>query len=338
MQFARVVAQILFIQCFITTCLGFGFLAPVGVALGGIAASAICRFKECCSEHAIHADFDGLEVALKKHIYGQHLVLDIVTNALRSHWDDTHEPQKALTLSFHGWPGSGKNYVTKFIIENMYKYGSKSKFVHHFIGRMHFPNSDKVSEYQENLHQWIKGNTTNCGKQLFIFDEIDKMPPKILNIIKPMIDYRDDVDGVDYRGCIFIFLSNTGADLINEHFLEIWKEDGVMREDLKLEDFEPLITKGAFNEEGGFHHSDTIKSNLIDHYVPFLPMERRHVRLCILDEFKQRNVTNPREEYVNEAMAFIEWGPSREKLFSTTGCKRISQKVGTIVTKYKLNK
>lgn len=76
------------------------------------------------------------------------------------------------------------------------------------------------------------------------------MPSNVLNIIKPMIDYRDDVDGVDYRECIFIFLSNTGADLINEQFLEMWKNGGVKREDLKLKDFEGLITKGSFNEKG----------------------------------------------------------------------------------------
>lgn len=90
----------------------------------------------------------ALEDSLNKHIYGQHLVKDIVINALKSHWDSTHHPQKALTLSFHGWPGSGKNYVTRFIVENLYKLGSKSSFVHHFIGRIHFPLEDHVAKYQ----------------------------------------------------------------------------------------------------------------------------------------------------------------------------------------------
>ncbi|XP_063912365.1 torsin-1A-like [Zophobas morio] len=338
MQFPTLMLYTLIIHLYsICVCQGFDFLVPAGIAITGVIWSTVCRFKECCSEHAIHADFDGLEEALEKHIYGQHLVQDIVLNALKSHWNGVHRPQKALTLSFHGWPGSGKNYVTSFIIDYMYKKGSKSNFVHHFIGRIHFSSIDKVAEYQDNLQQWIKGNVSQCSKQLFIFDEVDKMPPKVLNIIKPMIDYRDDVDGVDYRDCIFIFLSNTGAELINEHFLELWNRQGVKREDLKLKDFESLITKGAFNEEGGFHHSDTIRSNLIDHYVPFLPMERRQIRMCILDEFQKRKVINPGEEHINEAMEFIVWGPSTEKIFSTTGCKRISQKVGTIVSKYKLH-
>lgn len=33
-------------------------------------------------------------------------------------------------------------------------------------------------------------------------------------------------------------------------------------------------------------------------------------------------------------MEFIEWGPSNLELFSKTGCKRVSQKVGIAVSKH----
>lgn len=95
----------------------------------------------------------------------------------------------------------------------------------------------------------MKGNISNCPQQLFIFDEVDKMPPGVLNAIKPIIDYRNVVDGKDYTKAIFIFLSNTGAALINQQYQKHWKE-GKRREDLKLTDFENLIMQGAFNEVG----------------------------------------------------------------------------------------
>lgn len=90
---------------------------------------------------------------------------------------------------------------------------------------------------------------SKCKHQLFIFDEVDKMPTAVLNIIKPMIDYYDDIDGTDYRNSIFIFLSNTGSTLIKDQMLYLWKK-GVKRKDIGLIDFESLITKGAFNEKG----------------------------------------------------------------------------------------
>jgi hypothetical protein len=49
---------------------------------------------------------------------------------------------------------------------------------------------------------------------------------------------------------------------------------------------------------GGFHRSEAIESNLIDHYIPFLPMEEFHVRKCIVAEFHRRGEKAPREEHI----------------------------------------
>lgn len=317
------------VKCFDPLSIGSGIALVGGIIYEKIKDNTLCRLKECCTKNEIPADFEKLQNTLEERVYGQHLVLNTVVNALKAHWDSPHA-QKPLTLSFHGWPGGGKNYVSKFIIDSLYVKGSQSTHVHHFIGRLHFPLEDKTDEYKENLYNWVKGNVTRCPYQLFIFDEVDKMPPTILNGIKPVIDYREHLENVDYRKSIFIFLSNTGSTLINEHYMKFWR-DGVRREDIKLSDFEKLIAQGAFNEQGGFHHSDTIRSNLIDHYIPFLPMQVEHIRLCILDEFARRKVSNPSEESIEEVMNHIDWDPQPEKILSRTGCKRLSQKVAMIV-------
>ncbi|XP_025835910.1 torsin-1A [Agrilus planipennis] len=297
--------------------------------------NTVCFFKECCTEREIPANFNRLETSLKEKLYGQNLVHDVVVNALKGHWNG--EPTKALTLSFHGTPGCGKNYVTTFIVESLYAKGSESVHVHNFLGRIHFPLKDKTEEYQQKLYQWIKGNVTKCARQIFIFDEVDKIPPKVLNILKPLIDYNARIESVDYRKAVFIFLSNTGGSLIADQFLKLWQL-GVRREDIHLKDFESLMTKGAFNEEGGFQHSDTIKSNLIDHFVPFLPLEQEHVIECIRDEYKKRGVQYPSQELIDEILVGVEWGPQPHNLFSKTGCKRLSQKVALAVQKHGLYK
>lgn len=56
------------------------------------------------------------------------------------------------------------------------------------------------------MQQWIKGNVTNCAHSMFIFDEMDKMHPGLIDSIKPYLDYYDKLDGVSYRKAIFIFL------------------------------------------------------------------------------------------------------------------------------------
>lgn len=44
-----------------------------------------------------------------------------------------------------------------------------------------------------------------CPRNLFVFDEIDKMPLGLIDALNPFLDYNP-VAGQDYRKCIFIFL------------------------------------------------------------------------------------------------------------------------------------
>ena len=52
---------------------------------------------------------------------------------------------------------------------------------------------------QLQIQSWIQGNVSLCDRQLFIFDEIDKMPVGMIDGIKPFIDYHTNIMGVDYR-------------------------------------------------------------------------------------------------------------------------------------------
>ena len=138
---------------------------------------------------------------------------------------------KALVLSFHGWTGTGKNYVAKFIAESLFKKGMKSSFVQIFISTVNFPDHSKVDTYKIELQKKIMDTVQSCNQALFIFDEIDKMPQGLMDAVKPFIDYHEEVQGLDFRRTIFIFLSNTGGDEINKIAYNSW-ESGKHREDL----------------------------------------------------------------------------------------------------------
>ena len=59
---------------------------------------------------------------------------------------------------------------------------------------------------QDQLRHLIEKQVAKCGQSLFIFDEIDKMPAGLIDTIKPYLDYHEELDGIDYRHAIFIFL------------------------------------------------------------------------------------------------------------------------------------
>lgn len=326
---------VLFFVYFFTNLLTICLCEPIttvvtaGSALIGMAAYASygylnCRFKECCDKPWIQFNKAKLEDSLKQHLYGQHLAEFTITRSLSGHLN-RENPKKALVMSFHGLTGSGKNFVSHMIAESLYENGMKSLYVHQYIANQDFPHNEKVSLYQDRIREEITLYTKKCGQSLFIFDEVDKMPPGTIDALKPFLDYHERIDEVDYRKNIFIFLSNAGSSSIVDLALSFWS-NGRDREEITMKDIEPLVTRGAFNERGGFQFSELLSSELVDLYVPFLPLEKRHVRQCIEAELNHRGIQKSKE-FINNIADELIYSPKEIELFSVSGCKRIQQKI-----------
>lgn len=82
----------------------------------------------------------------------------------------------------------------------------------------------------------------------------------------------------------------------------------------------------ALVSDSGFGHSRLVKENLIDLFVPFLPLEYRHVRLCARDAFLSRGLPPP-EEMLDEIARAMVYVPKEEPRFSAQGCKSIAQRI-----------
>ncbi|CAN0353205.1 torsin-1A-like isoform X1 [Lampetra fluviatilis] len=317
-----------------------GAFEPVVTTLAVATASALtcllsysgprvaCWLGECCSEPWIQLNVTVLKEELDQQLFGQHLVHHVVFRAMGGYATNP-SPQKALALSFHGWTGTGKNFVSNIIAKSLFLEGQKSNFVHTFVATVHFPHAAHVDTYKEKLQGWIRGNVTACKHSVFVFDEMDKMHPGLIDAIKPFLDYYPILDGVDYRHAIFIFLSNAGGNDINEVALRFWNE-GRKREEIVLADTEKVLTLRAFNDKNsGFWHASLIDKHLIDFFVPFLPLEHRHVRMCARAVARSRGVqlldaVERVAKAVADEMAYF---PENEGIFSVTGCKSVAQKV-----------
>ena len=80
-----------------------------------------------------------------------------------------------MVLSFHGWTGTGKNYVAKFIAESLFKKGMKSGFVQIFISTVNFPDHSKVDIYKIELQKKIMDTV----RGLYLFFNQDIFLPSI---------------------------------------------------------------------------------------------------------------------------------------------------------------
>ncbi|XP_071768135.1 torsin-1A isoform X1 [Centroberyx gerrardi] len=280
---------------------------------------------ECCRPEWISFNRSGLETDLERKLFGQHIASRIILKAVTGFMNNEN-PKKPLVLSLHGWTGTGKNFVSQMIAENIYKEGMDSSFVHVFTSELHFPHASRIETYKTQLQQWVKGNVTNCAQSMFIFDEMDKMHPGLIDSIKPYLDYYDKLDGVSYRKAIFIFLSNAGGESITQTALDFWTA-GRDREEIELKHLEVALSLSVFNnKQSGLWHTSLIDKNLVDFFVPFLPLEHKHVVLCALAEMEAKGLRRD-PDVADRVARDLVYFPKPERVFSVKGCKTIDSKL-----------
>ena len=282
-----------------------------------------------CLDSEFVKNISGIGDALKEKLHGQHIAQKIITVALQNHFNKNNA-RKPLVLSFHGWTGTGKNYVSSIITEHIFKDKMHSSFLHKFIVPLHFPHKSEVNTYNEHIKQWIRGNISHCRKGgLFIFDEMDKIHPGMMGTIKDAIlDFRGKSPSAGYQNMVFIFLSNSGGQAINDHVLR-HVFDGKLRESLTLSELENLFYKMT-KDTPDMWFADLVKEDVIDHIVPFLPLERMHIKQCIRKDLRNKGF-NFKETIVTDVADQMEYFPPGHEFFSVSGCKKVSSRVDVTI-------
>ncbi|XP_077050669.1 torsin family 1 isoform X1 [Siphateles boraxobius] len=328
----RLACWLVFAGCFSLTAgiepISTSIAVGMAAALTGFLASyqnVLYYFHECCRPEWISYNKTGLKYDLDTKLYGQHVAAQVIMKAVTGFMKNEN-PKKPLVLSLHGWTGTGKNFVSQLIAENIYEKGMSSSFVHLFTATAHFPHEMHINTYKSQLQEWVRGNVSICPRSMFIFDEMDKMHPGLIDSIKPYLDFYDHLNGVSYRQAIFIFLSNAGGENIVQVALDFWR-DGREREEMQLKDLETALTLSVFNNRNsGFWHTSLIDKNLVDFFVPFLPLEYKHIVQCGLSEMVSKGHV-PDKEVVEMMAHDLNYFPKEERVFSMQGCKIIPSRL-----------
>uniref|UniRef100_A0A914DY13 Uncharacterized protein n=1 Tax=Acrobeloides nanus TaxID=290746 RepID=A0A914DY13_9BILA len=208
----------------------------------------------------------------------------------------------------------------------MFKKGMNSIYVNQLIVTLVFPYPEELKTYQNQLRKWIIGNITACPKTIFIFDEFDKMPIDLVDTITPFVDNFASVGGVDPRQSTFILVHNSGGDHIMKRTLELYQQNK-KRQDFELFHFETIVKEAAY-QNGALKNSQLIKKSLIDHYVPFLPLEEAHVKKCIQDYIEENDHLKLNKRQINCIISYI---PFEEDIFSKSGCRQVEEKVRLVL-------
>lgn len=283
-----------------------------------------CKFRECCIADKIPHDILSLQENLKDRLFGQHVIEEKLFQAVASHYKEIDKSQKPLVMSFHGTQGTGKNYVSNMIAQAVFEKGTASQFYRVFHGSQ-YGDKDRVNHYKEEIKKEIFAAIDQCPYSIFVFDEVDKMPEGIFDSITAMLDHHTLVRGRDFRRAIFIFLTNYGGEEISKVLYQLTTKKDLYRHETKLHHFEDISKIGVYNREGGLKESRLIKSAVIDFYLPFLPLEEKHVVQCIKAEFQVFGRPFVTQEMIDEIMNYI--GFNSVTKYANTGCKTIHPKV-----------
>ncbi|XP_048045263.1 prosalusin [Megalobrama amblycephala] len=286
--------------------------------------SIFCSISESC-DCDYKPDIKGLEWDLYKNVYGQHMVQDIVSEAVVKFLLNEN-PDRPLVLSFHGASGTGKSMVSAMIGRHIYGTAMGSPYIHQFVPTLHFPLANRVQQYRSDLKRWVERNLTACARSIFIFDEMEKMPPGVIDVLEPHLGPFHVLFQTNYRKAIYIFISTVGQEVVNKLALES-RQAGRDREDIRPDELEESIADAVYNNKNsGFYHSRIITEKLITRFVPFLPLLRRHVERCAQRELCQRGECQ-RADVASSVGGAITYTPNDSQYFSSTGCKLVPAKV-----------
>ncbi|XP_014281405.1 torsin-1A [Halyomorpha halys] len=252
--------------------------------------------------------FSGLKEKLKSDVFGQPFVKNNLIPILEDYYikPNYKDGRNALVLSFHGPSGVGKSFVSEIL-----SFAPFIKNKHLFSAKNIFFDRSLIDKHKANINQLIDSSVRDCEKSLFVFDDADYFPSGFfekLNVFR-------NIDGdLKYGGSMFIFIFQVGAEQLSTLTLDLLNK-GEKREAFHVQDFRDII-KDAMLDKG--YSKDSIFMKPLNKIIPFLPLEKEHVKKCIDKGLVSDGYDITENDYkkVYEQLNF-QSGTS----FSSSGCK-----------------
>lgn len=260
-------------------------------------------------------------------VFGQHIAIHIIPLSLESYLGLNKDKnnfqvkscfQSPLVFSFHGWTGVGKNFVSD-IITSLFPVKTVTKILIPY----HFPHVDLDNKYQIQVKDWILTNVSSNRVNFIILDEVDKATPGVVQGIENAFKILSSSPCPSPT--VFLLLSNTLGSAINKKLFEAMLK-GQDRESLVSENFSDL-----FDNCEDFWYQKLSSTDVVSVSVPFLPLEKHHIVLCIRRELVVKKLSTKPEivARVLEELSFTELASGQK--YSQTGCKRVSEKVDLVM-------
>ncbi len=122
-----------------------------------------------------------------------------------------------------------------------------------------------------------------------------------------------------------------------------YEKKQISREKYSLTSFQVAIQNSIYynkeEDDKGMYRASIISSYLIDYYIPFLPLDKLHIKKCIEAEFERHKYVNINPiallSYIDLVAARQIYEPTGTEKFASGGCKKVPFLVRTFINQIK---
>eukprot|EP01039_Chlorochromonas_danica_P009909 gene9909-10959_t len=230
-------------------------------------------------------------LALKNGIHGQEMAVDTILKALKG-WEirKARGNTDPLVLALSGPPGTGKSSTAALLAKSLFE-SEEAICVLKLMGHLFTKDSGSDVSLRENLKQSVIGHLKRSkGPALVIFDEMQKMAPGVMEVLKPAFDNRGEIIELNkddtyiefFSGffvdqpviknfladqVIFLFISDTGGQTVVDYLVEVGGREKIVQ---------PTLNQRVRTTiENEWNEQRLTFAKVITDVVPYLPLDRK---------------------------------------------------------------
>lgn len=236
---------------------------------------------------------------LRENVVGQDDSIRSILNQMEMY--KIKKKKEPLVLLFHGPSGTGKTHTSQLISRSF-----PSNNVHLYVTSYHFGSKAKLLDLSaiRDIPDLIK----EWSKNLIIFDGLESADPQVLEALFSTLHVmKRQSTRINYTVFILIDTSKT------ENFDKFERSKKFQR-----------VISAVLNEKTWFE--EFISSSLIDEFVPFQALEKKHTIQCLILEAKTRGLKLSPEK-LDAVLDIVPFEEINGIEYSKSGCTAISNKI-----------
>ena len=269
---------------------------------------------------------DNLDIAL----VGQELARDIILSEISQFLQKSDNRAKPLVLVFYGPSGVGKTRASEIIGQSLMSATSR---LAGFGKRYSIADHQKDVPADHNVSLKISKDSCICSKSnVFLLEDLDiETKSAWLPELAPMLsgakhDYGWHSSCQPMDNAIIILTMQVGADMLTAKVTDLY-QSGLSRAGA-ASSVRSVARELFANASSG--HIVTSIVGAVDAFIPFLPLEKQHVEMCIMDELAATNLPVT-DALVSKVLSLLEFVGSQQQIVKH-GCKKVAAYVHEAVS------